>query len=274
LAESLRGHVKTTHHRSRTLFLSDIHLATRACRADVLLDFLRHHEAETIYLVGDIVDFWRIRRGAIWPQSHNVVVQALLDRVRTGTRLVFVPGNHDEGLRDYCGTLFSGVEIVPECVHTTADGRRLLVVHGDEFDAVVSYARWLGLLGGGGHHLARAFGMPLRWVRRLLGFGPWSLARHLKLKFKTAVNIIGEFEKALVAEAGRRGVDGIVCGHIHHAANRHVDGIQYLNCGDWVGSCTAIVEDDTGRLRLVDWRQAARGRQPDLAPGRRLQEAA
>jgi UDP-2,3-diacylglucosamine pyrophosphatase LpxH len=258
--------------RHRTMFLSDVHLATRGCRADALLDFLQHNDAETIYLVGDIVDFWRVKRGAVWPQSHSDVVQALLRKMRSGTRLVFVPGNHDEGLRDYCGTCLNGIEILRDSVHTTAGGLRLLVTHGDQFDVVVRYARWLAFLGDRGHGIARSLNSPLRWTQRHFGFGLWSLSAFLKLKVKTAVNFIGEFEDALVAEARGRGVDGVVCGHIHHAAHRTIGGIQYLNCGDWVESCTAIAEDAAGKLHVIDWLETVRERKPGSAAV--LQEAA
>jgi UDP-2,3-diacylglucosamine pyrophosphatase LpxH len=251
-----------------------MHLATRACRAHELLDFLQHNDADTIYLVGDIIDFWRIRRGAVWPQAHSDVMQILLHKMRSGTRLVLIPGNHDEGLRGYCGTSFSGIEILRDCVHVTSDGRRLLVTHGDEFDVVVRYAKWLAFLGDRGHVLARSLNSPLRWTRQHFGVGLWSLSAYLKLKVKTAVNFIGEFEDALAAEARRRGVDGVVCGHIHHAASRSIAGIQYLNCGDWVESCTAVAEDAAGELRIIDWLRAMRERDPRAMVVARLKEAA
>ena len=185
----------------RTLFISDVHLGTRAAQADLLLDFLKETEADTIYLVGDIVDFWRIRRGAIWPQSHNDVLQKLLRKVRKGTRVVFIPGNHDEGLRQYCGQHFGGIEIEHQTVHTTADGKRYLVIHGDEFDVVVRYAKWLAFLGDRGYELALWMNHPLNFIRRRFGLGYWSLSAHLKLRVKTAVNFIGEFEKSLSDEA-------------------------------------------------------------------------
>jgi UDP-2,3-diacylglucosamine pyrophosphatase LpxH len=238
------------------------------------LDFLHHNEADTIYLVGDIVDFWRIKRGAVWPQSHSDVVQALLNKMRTGARLVYIPGNHDDGLRDYCGTCLGGIEILRDCVHTTADGRRLLVTHGDRFDVVVRYAKWLAFLGDRGHGIARSLNSPLQWTRGHFGFGLWSLSAFLKLKVKTAVNFIGEFEDALVTEARRCAVDGVICGHIHHSSNRNVGCIQYMNCGDWVESCTAIAEDATGRLHVINWREIMRERQPGSAQVHRLQEAA
>jgi UDP-2,3-diacylglucosamine pyrophosphatase LpxH len=239
--------------RYRALFLSDIHLGTRACQADRLLSFLRQHDADTIYLVGDIVDFWRIKRGPCWPQTHNDVVQKLLRKVRKGTRIVFVPGNHDEALRDYCGTNFGGIELQLDCIHETADGHRLLVMHGDEFDVVVRYARWLACLGDRSYQLALRCNTPLNWVRRRLGFGYWSLSAYLKHRVKKAVNYIGEFEHALAEEARRRGVDGVICGHIHHPADRMFGGIRYLNCGDWVESCTALAETATGELSVIRW---------------------
>ncbi len=187
----------------RALFISDIHLGTRACQADALLDFLKHHDAETIYLVGDIIDFWRMRRGPIWLQSHNDVLQKLLRKVRKGTRIVYIPGNHDEALRDYCGMHFGGIEIHRDFVHITADGRRLLVMHGDEFDVVVRYAKWLAFLGDRSYEFALWCNHPLNWMRRRLGFGYWSLSAYLKQRVKAAVNFIGEFEEALADEAKR-----------------------------------------------------------------------
>lgn len=239
--------------RFRTLFISDVHLGTRACQADALLEFLRHHEAEEIYLVGDIIDFWRVKRGPVWPQSHNDVMQKLLRKVRKGTRIVFIPGNHDEGLRDYCGTRFGGIEIVRDAIHMTADGRRLLVMHGDEFDVVMRYAKWLAFLGDRSYEFALWLNAPLNRVRRKLGFGYWSLSAYLKYRVKSAVNFIGEFEEMLAGEARRRDVDGIVCGHIHHAADRIIEGVRYLNCGDWVESCTALTETYDGTIKVVRW---------------------
>jgi UDP-2,3-diacylglucosamine pyrophosphatase LpxH len=182
-------------------------------------------------------------------------MQKLMRKVRKGTRLVYIPGNHDEGLRDYCGAHFGGIEIARQALHVTADGKRLLVLHGDEFDVVVRYARWLAMLGDHGYELALWSNAPLNWARRHLGLGYWSLSAYLKLRVKQAVNFIGEFENALADEARRQGVDGIVCGHIHHAADRMIDRVRYLNCGDWVESCTALVEDHSGRIEVVRWRE-------------------
>ena len=237
----------------KTLFVSDIHLGTRACQAEALLDFLKNNEAETLYLVGDVLDFWRIKRGAVWLQSHNDVLQKLLRKVRKGTRIIYIPGNHDEGLRDYCGTKFGGVEFERQVIHTTVSGQRYLVIHGDEFDVVVRYAKWLAFLGDRGYEFALWMNWPLNFVRRRFGFGYWSLSSYLKYSVKSAVNFIGDFEQNLAAEAKRREVDGVICGHIHHAASRHFGSVHYVNTGDWVESLTAIGETETGELQLIRW---------------------
>jgi UDP-2,3-diacylglucosamine pyrophosphatase LpxH len=249
-----------TERSYRALFISDVHLGTRASQADMLLDFLKYTEAETIYLVGDIVDFWRIKRGAVWPQAHNDVLQKILRKVRKGTRVVYIPGNHDEGIRDYAGTHFGGIEIERQALHTTADGRRFVVLHGDEYDVVVRYARWLAFLGDRGYEFALWLNWPLNFVRRHLGLGYWSLSAYLKHRVKTAVSFIGEFEKALAEEARRQQVDGIICGHIHHAASRDIGGVHYINTGDWVESCTAVGETETGELEMIRWLDVVRAR--------------
>jgi len=258
----------------RTLFISDVHLGTRGCQADLLIDFLREHDADTIYLVGDILDFWRIKRGAIWPQSHNDVLQKLLRKVRKGARVIYIPGNHDEGLRDYCGSQFGGIEIVRDAVFETSGGRRYLVIHGDEFDVVVRYARWLAFLGDRGYQFAMFLNWPLNVVRRRFGLGYWSLSSYLKLRVKTAVNFIGDFEASLAEEAKRREVDGVICGHIHHAAQRMFGDIRYVNTGDWVESCTAVVETDDGELELVRWLDITRERHAKVATEPALEVAA
>lgn len=235
----------------RAIFVSDLHLGTRAFQADAFLAFLKRHDAETIYLVGDIIDFWRIRRSPCWLQSHNDVLQKLLRKVRKGARIIYIPGNHDEALRTYCGMRFGGIEVHHDYIHITADGQKLLVMHGDEFDVVVRYAKWLAFLGDHAYEFALWCNHPLNWIRRKFGFGYWSLSSYLKLKVKLAVNFIGNFEQVLAEEAKRRQVDGVVCGHIHHAANRMIDGVRYINCGDWVESRTAIAEDYSGQLHLI-----------------------
>jgi UDP-2,3-diacylglucosamine pyrophosphatase LpxH len=245
----------------RALFISDVHLGTRTAQAEHLLDLLRECEAETIYLVGDIIDFWRVRRRPHWLQSHNDVLQKLMRKVRKGARLVFVPGNHDEGLRDYAGAHFGGIEIQMNAVHTTAAGKRYLVMHGDEFDVVVRAAKWLAFLGDRGYEFALWLNNPLNWVRRHVGLGYWSFSAYLKYRVKSAVAFIGAFEEAVATEARRAGVDGVICGHIHHASDRRFSGIHYLNCGDWVESCTAIVETHAGELRVIHWSEQ-RGERP------------
>ena len=247
-------------HRYRSLFLSDVHLGTKGCQADLLLDFLRYHDADTIYLVGDIVDGWRLRAGWYWPQTHNDVVQKLLRKARKGARIVYLPGNHDEFLRDYYGSHFGGIEVVETAIHEAADGKRYLVIHGDVFDVVVRHAKWLAFLGDGAYTAALGINTYLNWVRRKLGFPYWSLSQWAKLKVKNAVNFIGRFEEAVATEARRHKVDGVVCGHIHHAVMHDSFGVAYVNCGDWVESCTAIVEHQDGRFELVDWARLTRSR--------------
>ena len=247
----------TERKRFRAIFISDIHLGTRSSQATALLDFLKWADADVMYLVGDIVDFWRVRRGPYWPQSHNDVMQKLLRKSRKGTRIVFIPGNHDEALRQYCGMSFGGIEIVRDVLHTTAQGRQYLVLHGDEFDVVVRYARWLAFLGDRSYEFALWTNAPLNWARRRLGLGYWSLSAFLKHRVKTAVNFIGEFEGSLAEVAKRHGADGVICGHIHHAASRQIGHVHYLNCGDRVESCTALVETMSGEMQILRWNELA-----------------
>ena len=262
---ALRGdHDAAGEQRYRAVFISDVHLGQRSAQAEALLDFLRQVEADVFYLVGDIIDFWKVRRGPHWPQAHNDVLQKLLRKVRKGARIVFIPGNHDECLRDYCGLRFGGIDIAREAIHTTGAGRRYVVMHGDEFDVIVRYARWLAFLGDRSYEVALWANAPLNWGRRKLGLGYWSLSAFLKNRVKSAVSFIGEYEEALSEVARRHGADGIICGHIHHAANRHIGGVHYLNCGDWVESCTAVVETLAGELRVIDWLGELRRRAPAL----------
>jgi len=241
----------------RTLFLSDIHLGTRGCQAELLLDFLRHNDAETIYLIGDIVDGWRLKSGWYWPQAHNDVLQKLLRKVRKGARMIYVPGNHDEFARDYIGMVFGGVEVADHAYHMTADKKRLLIVHGDQFDIVVQHARWLAWLGDWAYTLALWLNLGFNKIRRRLGFPYWSLSAWAKLKVKNAVNFIGAFETALAEAARRHHANGVVCGHIHHAVIRDIDGITYINTGDFVESCTAVAEHEDGRLEVLCWQMTA-----------------
>ncbi len=239
--------------RYRAIWISDIHLGTRGCKADFLLDFLRHTESETLYLVGDIVDAWRLKRNWYWPEAHNTVVQKILRKARKGTRVIYIPGNHDEALRDYIGIHFGGIEVRTDTIHETDDGKRLLVMHGDAFDGVVRYAKWLALVGDWAYNLMLEMNTWFNMARRRLGFGYWSLSAYLKNKVKNAVQFVDNFEQAVVEEARRRGVDGVVCGHIHKAEMCRIDEILYCNDGDWVESCTALVEHGGGRLEILNW---------------------
>jgi UDP-2,3-diacylglucosamine pyrophosphatase LpxH len=237
----------------RAIWISDIHLGTRGCKADFLLDFLKNTESEYLYLVGDIVDGWRLKRSWYWPQAHNDVVQKLLRKARKGTKVVFIPGNHDEFARDYPNFKFGEVLVQNETIHTTADGRRFLVLHGDQFDGVVQYASWLAHLGDQAYTVALTLNRWFNWARRKLGYEYWSLSAYLKHKVKNAVQFINQFEDAMVDLARHHGVDGIICGHIHHAELRQCGDLWYANDGDWVESCTALVEHLDGRLEVLRW---------------------
>lgn len=237
----------------RTVWISDVHLGTRGCNAALLVDFLRQVECETLYLVGDIVDGWRLRKGWYWPDAHNEVIRRVLKMAHRGTRVIFVAGNHDEMFRDYAGLTFGGVELVLEAIHTTADNRRLLVTHGDSFDGVVLYARWLAFLGDKAYGLLLRANIFVNAVRRRFKLPYWSLSSHLKMKVKNAVQYVCNYEEALAREAMDRGLDGIVCGHIHCAEIRQIGEITYYNDGDWVESCTALTEDFQGHMAILDW---------------------
>ena len=240
--------------RVRAIFLSDIHLGTRACQAERLLDFLREHEAEYLFLVGDIIDFWAMSRGVHWSPQQNTVVQKILRRARHGERVYLIPGNHDEALREYCGTAFGDIQVVAEFVHTAADGKRYLVIHGDEFDQVTRYHRWVAVLGDMSYNILVRINSWLSWLRRHLRRpGYWSLSGFAKRKVKSAVSFIFDFEDSVTRAVQERGIDGVICGHIHSAVIRDIEGIRYINCGDWVDSCSAIVEHFDGRMELIEW---------------------
>ena len=249
--------------RHRTLFISDVHLGTPGCKADLLLDFLRHNEAETLYLIGDIIDGWRIKRSWYWNTAHNAVIQEILRKARKGTSVIYVPGNHDEALRDYTGLSFGGVDVVSEALHETADGRQLLVLHGDQFDSVVKYAKWLAHLGDYAYTTALVVNNWLHEIRRAFGMSYWSLSAYLKHTVKNAVEYISSYETAVARYARERGVDGVVCGHIHFAEIREMDGVLYCNDGDWVESCTAITEAEDGKLDIVVWQRFSWEATPD-----------
>lgn len=237
----------------RALFISDVHLGSKGCQAHLLLDFLKYNRADTIYLVGDIIDGWRLKKHWYWPQEHNDVVQRFLQASRKGTKVVYLPGNHDEFLRDYLGTQFGDVLIEDQIIHETADNRRFLVIHGDQYDVVVRHHKWLAVLGDRAYVFAIKVNTILNKIRRKLGLSYWSLSAWAKMKVKSAVNFVGEFEKALCVEADRNEVDGVICGHIHHAVMHHDYGIEYVNTGDWVESCTAVGELEDGTLEIIKW---------------------
>ena len=236
----------------RSIFISDLHLGTRACQAERLLDLLRDYDSEHLFLVGDIIDFWAMARGIYWTPAQNTVVQKILRRARHGQHVMLIPGNHDEVLREYDGVSFGDILVKTEHVHVTADGRRFLLIHGDEFDQVTRYHRWLAVLGDVGYNfLVRANGVLSRLRRWLRRPGYWSLAGYAKRRVKHALTFIFDFETSVVRALKERSLDGVICGHIHSAAMRQLDGMVYVNCGDWVDSCTAVVEHQDGRLELV-----------------------
>ena len=238
--------------RVRSIFLSDIHLGSRPCKASRLLEFLKQYESEVIFLLGDIVDFWSLRRGVYWPASHNTVVQKLLRLARRGTRVFYIPGNHDEALRDYLDASFGNIRVEKEHVHVAADGKRYALLHGDQYDQVTTCARWVSVLGDASYNLLVDLNVILSWVRRKFGIsGHWSLADYAKRNIQGAASFISGFEHAVARHGESLGADGVICGHIHTPAVKRLGGIAYLNCGDWVDSCTAIVENLDGRMELV-----------------------
>ena len=237
----------------KTIFISDIHLGSKACQAELLLDFLKHNDSEKLYLVGDIVDGWRLKRKWYWPQSHNDVVQKILRKARKGTEIIYVPGNHDEGLRRYIGTHFGGIEVRPTDIYEAVNGDKYLVLHGDSFDNVMLYARWLASIGDHAYDLVLRLNTVFNGLRRLMGLRYWSLSSYLKIKVKNAVQFISEFERVLANEAQKAGVQGVICGHIHHAEIKQYGDIIYMNDGDWVESCSALVEHFDGTWEIIFW---------------------
>ena len=242
-----------TRRRYRTIWISDVHLGTRGCNADMLIDFLDHVDSDQLYLVGDIIDGWRLKKRFYWPASHNDVVWRLMKRAKRGTRVTYIPGNHDEVFRQFAGMDFGGVKIRRKAIHTTADGRRLLVLHGDEFDAITLAHRWVAFIGDSAYTALMVVNQWLNVARRWLGLPYGSLSKHAKAKVKNAVAFISHFEEVVAHAAGSRGVDGVVCGHIHTAEIRDIQGVAYYNDGDWVEGCTALVEHFDGRMELLHW---------------------
>jgi UDP-2,3-diacylglucosamine pyrophosphatase LpxH len=237
----------------RTIFLSDIHLGTRGCQAERLASFLKMHTCDRLYLVGDIIDGWRLKSGFYWPQAHSNVVRRFLTAAKRGTEVIYVTGNHDEFLRRYSDLQIGNLQVVDRIRHRTADGRVLLVVHGDEYDVITRYHRWIAFLGDLGYTLLLRSNRHVNFFRRKLGYGYWSLSAWLKYRVKRAVNFISEFEVAIARQCRLDGYDGVICGHIHHAEISDLEGVRYMNCGDWVESCTALVENERGEFSIVHW---------------------
>ena len=239
----------------RALFISDVHLGMQAIRVEELLKVLARYDADTIYIVGDLIDGWRLQKEWHWPPEYDQLVNVLFDKARRGARMVYLAGNHDEFLRDYLGTYFGGVEIVDRMIHITADGKRYLVIHGDQFDVVVANAKWLAHVGDWAYNFALKVNVVVNLVRRRLGLSYWSLSAWAKQKVKSAVSVMGRFEEALSLEARASDAHGVICGHIHNAAMHNKSGIHYINSGDWVESCTAIIEDHDGAFELIRWKE-------------------
>ncbi len=244
----------------RSVFVSDIHLGTRGSRSDMLLDFLASVECDHLFLVGDVIDGWRLRKTWYWHDEFDQVMRAVLDHAKRGAKVTYIPGNHDEMFREWLGLEIAGVKLMREAVHEGADGRKFLVIHGDEFDGVIRYAKFIAYLGDWAYDTALVLNRWFNLARRKFGYPYWSLSQWLKRQVKEAVKAIDRFEGALAGEAKRRGLDGVICGHIHHAEMRMVNGVMYMNDGDWVESCTALVEHADGRFELIDW--AAQQRAP------------
>lgn len=250
----------------RTAWISDVHLGTRSSNARALLDFLRDHEIETLYVVGDLIDVWQLRRGIYWPQQHNDVIQKILRAARKGTRVFYIPGNHDEFVSEFYGD-YGNITIQKQAVHMTADGRRMLVIHGHELDTVVQHVKWLAFAGDLGYQFLLSLNPAVNFVRRRLGFGYWSLSAYVKKRVKDAVSFIGQFEKAIVRYAEDYSVDAVLCGHIHSAVIRQFGSVTYYNCGDWVETCSALIEDESGVIELVSYHPFASPRResPQMA---------
>jgi UDP-2,3-diacylglucosamine pyrophosphatase LpxH len=249
-------------HHYRTGWISDVHLGTKGANAGALLDFLRDFDFDTLYIVGDLIDVWKLRRGIYWPQEHSDVIQKLLRKGRKGTRIIYIPGNHDEFLAGFMGN-FGSITMRKNDIHLTADGRRLFVMHGHELDTVVQNMRWLAFIGDIGYEFLLKANQPLNWVRRHLGLGYWSLSSYAKQRIKNAVSFVGKFEEAIVRYAAEHHVSGVICGHIHWPIIRKIGQIDYFNSGDWVESSSALVEDFDGTIHLLR----------DLYPGHRHRPA-
>lgn len=238
----------------RTIWISDLHIGSTQCQADSLLDFLKHNDSQKLYLVGDIIDFWALSKKMYWPRDHNTIIQKILRKARHGTQIIYIPGNHDENVRDYDDYVFGDIIVKKSDIHTTALGKRFLIVHGDEYDTIAQHHRWMAKLGSVGYDWLIELNRFLRLCRRLLGVqSHFSLAAYIKFKVKNVVQFMSDYEQTIVKTLENEGVDGVICGHIHHAEIKDIEGFMYVNTGDFVESCTAIVEHHDGSLELVRW---------------------
>lgn len=243
------------HNSYRTIWISDLHLGSTQCQADVLLDFLKYNDSEKLYLVGDIIDFWALSKKMYWPCDHNTIIQKLLRKARHGTQIIYVPGNHDDNIREYDNHVFGDITVKNSDVHTTAAGKRFLIVHGDEYDSIARYHEWIARLGSKGYDVLLEINRYLRLLRRMFGIpqSQFSLAAYVKYKVKNIVQFISDYEENIVNTLRHEGVDGVICGHIHHAEIKDISGFLYVNTGDFVESCSAIVEHSDGSLEQVKW---------------------
>lgn len=255
---------KTKPLRFRTIWISDVHLGFKGCKADYLLDFLKHTESEYLYLVGDIVDIWSMKKSVYWPQSHNNVLRKILSKAKKGTKVIYIPGNHDEIFRDHVNNRFGNIKIKKEEVHVSKNGLRFIILHGDEFDTVVKCNKIAEIIGNQAYELILSLNVFVDLIRRKLGFSYWSLSSYLKHRVKNAVEYINRFENAVAREAHRRKVDGLICGHIHKSNMRDIGGVLYCNTGDWVESCTALVEHRTGEMEILHWASEMYNREQNI----------
>jgi UDP-2,3-diacylglucosamine pyrophosphatase LpxH len=254
-------------HSYRTIWISDLHIGSTQCQADVLLDFLKRNDSEKLYLVGDIIDFWALSKKVYWPREHNTIIQKILRKARHGTQVIYVPGNHDENIRDYDNYVFGDIVVKLSDIHTTLQGKKLLIVHGDEYDTIAKYHKWIAKLGSEGYDLLLEINRFLRMIRRFFGIrSHFSLAAFVKFKVKNAVQFMSDYENSIVSTLNNQQLDGVICGHIHHAEMKEIDGFMYANTGDFVESCTAIVEHLDGSLELLRWLDAELEACPEDAP--------
>ncbi len=237
----------------KSIFISDVHLGTVGCQANKLLEFYKHTRSENLYLVGDIFDIWALKKSFFWPQEHNDVIQKTLRKARHGTKVKYIIGNHDEIFRKFVPINFGDVELINKCIHETVDKKKYVVIHGDQWDGVMKYAPWLSKVGAIAYNLLLRLNNLVNFIRNIFGKEKWSLAKFLKNKVKNAVKYIGDYEKTVSSYGKKKNVDGIICGHIHKASNQNFDGVNYLNCGDWVENCTALVEHLDGKMEIIKW---------------------